>query len=147
MRDPAVIVAMLSLATALAAGGFSLYNSRSTNRKIDTETAVAETKLPAEVDSIIASTADVAVIALGKVIKTLTEQNEAMVAEAARVEKRNAEERERDRRRMTELETQLEELRGAVATAEQHLGEARAAAQRLATELSDARAEQAERRP
>lgn len=137
-----ILGAVGALVSSLVGAAVALYTSRATNRKLNTETTIAETKLPAEVDTIIAQAADTAVLAMDKVIKAQA----ARIDELTKAREQDARERTADRRRMAELEQEVAGLRAKVATAEQHLAEARTAGERLAAQLRDALAEQDRRK-
>lgn len=132
MSNTLIVLGTLATIGASAGGAIaSIVTSKYTNRKLVTESNVAERKLPAEVDTIIAQAADTAVLAMDKVIKTQDARLTDMEAE-----------REAMKLRMKELEAEVRTLRRQVEAAEKSLDLARKSGEELSTKLAQISAEQ-----
>jgi septal ring factor EnvC (AmiA/AmiB activator) len=133
-----VLGVVATLITSVAGAVGAVYGSRITGRKINSESKVAETKLPAEVDSIIAQATDTAILAMDKVIKAQAERIDEEVAAREREARAHAEETGKMREQLTRLEEEVEKLRARVVDAETALGSARELAASLGEQLRDA---------
>lgn len=106
----------------------TLLTSRAVAGKTRAEAAGVAAKTPAEVDSIVVQGAEAAVLTMRSALESATARIAELEADRAR-----------DRQRIADLESRLDELRAKVDRAERALGEARDAGISLRDELASLR--------
>lgn len=122
-----------TLVPLILGGGFlgavaTLVTSRAVAGKTRAEAAGVAAKTPAEVDSIVVQGAEAAVLTMRAALESATARIAELEADRAR-----------DRQRIADLESRLDELRAKVERAERALGEARDAGLMLREELASLR--------
>jgi len=138
---PVVIGSLITLATAVGAAGGTIISGWATHRRSTAEAHGIEAKVPVEVDSIAIQGAGAAVLTMEVALRAAQKQ----ITDLQAARQQDAEERARDRKRMAELEAQVDDLRAKVDHAEAALKAAKDAGESLTAELKRLTAEQDQR--